>query len=123
MLTTDIALHELRRALEHPPAGGPSLGTWRWSVRQRIAAVRDLLIRETDTLGDAWLAARQGAALRERNVLLSRLGALGPRLLETHEVEPVRAELLRLLVDIEHHLQRLRDLAYDDVELELGGSE
>ncbi len=30
---------------------------------------------------------------------------------------------LRLLTDINHHLQRLHDLAYDDVELELGGSE
>ncbi|PVG82357.1 hypothetical protein DDE18_12815 [Nocardioides gansuensis] len=123
MLSTDTALHELRRALEHPPASGPSLGTWRWSVRQRMAAVRDLLIRETDTLGDAWLAARQGASLRERNALLTRLGALGPKLLETHEVEPVRDELLRLLGDIDRHLQRLRDLAYDEVELELGGSE
>ena len=30
---------------------------------------------------------------------------------------------LRLLTDINHHLQRLHDLAYDDVEMELGGSE
>ena len=30
---------------------------------------------------------------------------------------------LNRLVDIEHHVQRLHDLAYDDVELEIGGSE
>jgi hypothetical protein len=29
----------------------------------------------------------------------------------------------RLLVDVGHHAQRLHDLAYDEVELELGGSE
>ena len=29
----------------------------------------------------------------------------------------------RLLTDISHHFQRLHDLAYDEVELELGGSE
>ena len=35
----------------------------------------------------------------------------------------MRTELKRLLVDIAHHVQRVNDLAYDDVELELGGSE
>ena len=32
-------------------------------------------------------------------------------------------ELGRLVVDVTHHVQRLHDLAYDAVELELGGSE
>jgi hypothetical protein len=35
----------------------------------------------------------------------------------------VRDEAGRLLVDVEHHLQRRRDLAWDEVELDLGGSE
>jgi hypothetical protein len=35
----------------------------------------------------------------------------------------VAAQLSRLLVDIDHHAQRVHDLAYDDVELEIGGSE
>ena len=35
----------------------------------------------------------------------------------------VRADLLRLLTDVTHHVQRIHDLAYDEVELELGGSE
>ena len=38
-------------------------------------------------------------------------------------VEDLRDRMLRLLVDVEHHLQRRRDLAWDEVELELGGSE
>ena len=48
---------------------------------------------------------------------------MGPQVLESADVEAVREELKRLLVDISHHLQRLNDLAYDEVALELGGSE
>ncbi len=32
-------------------------------------------------------------------------------------------ELRRLVADISRHMQRLNDLVYDDVEIELGGSE
>ena len=39
------------------------------------------------------------------------------------DVERRVRELKRLLADIAHHVQRLHDLAYDEVELELGGSE
>ena len=38
-------------------------------------------------------------------------------------IEEVRERLRRLMGDIEHHLQRLSDLAWDDVQMELGGSE
>ena len=44
-------------------------------------------------------------------------------MLESPDVDGVRDELHRLLVDVTHHVQRLNDLAYDEVELELGGSE
>jgi len=39
------------------------------------------------------------------------------------DVDDLAARLHRLLVDIAHHHQRVHDLAYDDVELEIGGSE
>jgi hypothetical protein len=65
---------------------------------------------------DGWLAARGGALLRERRALLARLA---PAALDRAGEEEVR----RLLLDAAHHLQRVRDLAYDEVELELGGSE
>ena len=39
------------------------------------------------------------------------------------DVDDLADRLNRLLVDIEHHHQRVHDLAYDDVELEIGGSE
>lgn len=116
------ALEDLRCAVERPAGEGISKGNWRWSVRQQMAGVRDVLMREAP-IQNAWLTARGGAVMRERNLLLSRLSALGPVVLETEEVDEVRTQLRRLLADIGHHIQRIHDLAYDDVELELGGSE
>ncbi len=123
MRPTADALHELHDALEVPPQPGARLGTWRWSVRQRMAGVRDELIAETAHHENEWLAARGGSMLRERNALLGRLSVIGPQVLENESIEEVREELRRLVCDIRHHVQRLHDLAYDEVELELGGSE
>ena len=120
-LTT--ALQDLQVALEAPRTDGIALGNWRWVVRQRMAVVRDALLGVSGDPDDGWLAARGGSAFRERNALLGRLSALGPVVLESADVEAVRGEALRLLSDIGRHVQRLHDLAYDAVELELGGSE
>jgi hypothetical protein len=117
------ALQSLDLALDAPRRTGIPLGNWRWVVRQRMGAVRDALAGEAAGSDDGWLAARGGSAFRERNALLSRLGALGPAILETPDVEATRLEAKRLIVDIQRHVQRLNDLAYDAVELELGGSE
>ncbi|MGA8256133.1 MAG: hypothetical protein WB767_06105 [Nocardioides sp.] len=122
--TMTAALDGLIQANESPRREGPSLGNWRWTVRQRMAAVRDALLAETgDEPSDGWLAARGGAAFRERNTLLGRLGDLGARVLEDADVAAVHNDVARLVVDVTHHVQRLNDLVYDDVELELGGSE
>ena len=117
------ALHGLHQALDAPHQPAAALGSWRWTVRQRMAAVRDALVAEADTPGEGSLAAREGSMLRERTALLSRMSTLGPEVLESPRVEQVRHELRRLAVDIGRHEQRLHDLAYDEVELELGGSE
>jgi hypothetical protein len=117
------ALRGLQQALDAPRQPAAALGSWRWTVRQRMAAVRDVLIAEAATPGEGSLAAREGTMLRERTALLSRLSTLGPEVLESARVEQVRGELHRLVVDIGRHEQRLHDLAYDEVELELGGSE
>jgi hypothetical protein len=125
IITTGMtsALRGLEQALEAPRRDGIALGNWRWTVRQRMAGVRDALMGEIADADDGWLAARGGSAFRERNVLLGRMVDLGPQVLESPDVETVRLELKRLLADLGRHLQRLNDLAYDDVELELGGSE
>ncbi|MDF1604639.1 hypothetical protein [Nocardioides sp. YIM 152315] len=117
------ALQSLGRVLDARRRPGVSTGQWRWRVRQEMAAVRDALVAETGSGADGWTAAREGSVLRERNSLLARIGTLGSQVLEHPDPGVVHVELQRLLVDVGHHAQRLSDLAYDEVELELGGSE
>ena len=117
------ALQALDQSLDAPRKPGIPLGNWRWVVRQRMGVVRDELLGEKAGSKDGWLAARGGAAFRERNALLSRLSALSAQVLETPDVEATRMELKRLLVDVNRHMQRLNDIAYDEVEMEIGGSE
>ena len=116
---TTAALQRLRTTLDDPRVSG----SWRWTVRQRLAAVRDVLLGETDNAEDGWLTARSWTAHQERNALLMRLASLGQDVLDRPDVEAVREDLRRLHADVSRHLQRLNDLAYDAVELELGGSE
>ena len=126
MISSRSALHELSAALESQRrAASPDdvSGTWRWKVRQHLAGVRDLLVNETTWHEDSWLAARGGGMLRERNALLTRVSVLGPQVLGSADVSALREDLHRLVVDVAHHVQRLHDLAYDEVEYELGGSE
>lgn len=117
------ALNGLAAAAQVPLREGAPSTSWRWSVRQRMAAVRDALMLETNDSEDGWLAARGGAAFRERNALLARLGDLGTRVLEDKDVDVVRAEVGRMVTDVSHHVQKINDLAYDEVEMELGGEE
>lgn len=118
---TLAALRALHLAVEQdPPAGGVPGGNWRWQLRQRVVALRDALA--SDGADDPWSAARSGAVMRERNRLLTRLAQVGPQVLDT-DLDALRTDLRRLVVDVHHHVQRRHDLAYDDVAQELGGSE
>jgi hypothetical protein len=117
------AMQSLGLALDARHRPGVSVGQWRWRVRRQMAALRDALVAEAGNGAEGWTAAREGGMLRERNALLVRMGALGPRVLEHPDPDVVHLDLQRLLVDVAHHAQRLSDLAYDEVELELGGSE
>ncbi len=101
-----------------PRREGASLGSSRWTVRHHGGG-RDALLEETGDAADGWLAARGGVAFRERNTLLTRLGDLGGRVLAEADVAAVRTEIARLVGDITCHVQRVNDLAYDEVELEL----
>src|SRR3954452_17876914 len=118
-----VALQALGHAADTPRRSGVPLGNWRWVVRQRMGEVRDALVGETAGSDDGCLAARGAAAFREGNALLTRLSILGPRILETPDVEGTRLELKRLVLEIQRHVQRVNDLVYDEVNLELGGSE
>jgi hypothetical protein len=116
--TTDSFLDLLRPEHIHE-----NVEAWRWSVRRRLVPVRDRLHAEPLHKRDAWLSARAACVVRERDVLLARLNLLSHDVLVSDNVDEVAGRLSRLLVDIEHHRQRLHDLAYDDVEIEIGGSE
>jgi len=118
-----LALQSLDQSLDAPRRAGIPSGNWRWLVRQRMGVVRDDLLGEKAGSKDGWLAARGGAAFRERNALLSRLSALSAQVLESPDIEATRLELKRLVVDINRHMQRINDIAYDEVEMEIGGSE
>jgi hypothetical protein len=126
MATLSFGMAEALRGLEQaivPPRPGVPLGNWRWSLRQRLAAVRDALVDENPTAADGWLAARGGQAFRERGQLIARLAQLADTALVSPDPEALRQDLRRLIGDIGRHMQRLNDLVYDAVELELGGEE
>ncbi len=119
MAATTGSLHDLLR----PTHAHDNVEAWRWSVRRQLVPVRDRLAHEPPLRREAWLSARAARSLRERDALLARLNGLASQVLVAHDIEPVRAELSRLLADIDRHAQRMSDLAYDEVELEIGGSE
>jgi hypothetical protein len=115
----ELAILGLQQAIETPRRHH----VWRWLVRNRLAGLKEALAGEPSRGGDAWLAAREMSLHRDRNVLLRRLALLGPQVLEAADTEGVRADLQRLVHDLERYRQRLNDLVYDAVSLELGGSE
>jgi hypothetical protein len=119
---TRTALRGLDQALDSPRKHGAQK-LWRNAVSQRMASLHECLDHETAPASESWLAARSGMMVRERDALLGRMSALGPQLQNADELDTVREELKRLMADISHHLQRLHDLAYDEVEAEFGGSE
>jgi hypothetical protein len=119
MMAMSATLEDLLR----PDSDRDNAGAWRWSIRRHLVPVRDRLLREHPDRREAWLSARATRALRERDELLARLNGLTSQVMTAPNLDDLADRLSRLLVDIEHHHQRIHDLAYDDVELEIGGSE
>jgi hypothetical protein len=117
------ALSATLEDLLRPGYDRENAGAWRWQVRRQLVPVRDRLLREHPDRREAWLSARATRALRERDELLARLNGLTSQVMTAPDLADLADRLSRLLVDIEHHHQRVHDLAYDDVELEIGGSE
>lgn len=109
----------LQQALDAPRRHS----VWRWLVRQRLAALEQALSGELSRDSGVGLAAREQSLERERAVLLRRLAELAAQVLDAPDVEQVRRGLCRLVSDVDRHRQRLNDLVYDSVSMELGGSE
>ena len=102
----DTALHALAAAARTPLREGSSASSWRWSVRQQVAAVRAELVQQSGSSGGAWIEARGGDAFAERNELLVRLADLGTSVLEDDDVDEVRADVGRVVDDVARHVRR-----------------
>ena len=118
-MTLESAIAELQRTLR----GSRTTSNWRLTARTQLAAVLDALSDERFASWDGWLAARSGASDRERLQLIGRIQALGSGLLDRLDTERVAGEVKRLLLDVEHYRQKMHDLVYDSVSMEIGGSE
>lgn len=114
-----LALHETVAAAQGPEPGSQA---WRWKVRRSLTAVRDVL-EAVPLAPGGWLTARSATSQREQQALLLRVRSIGPRVLTEPDHRAVVSDVLRLVSDLQRHFQRLNDLAYDEVEIELGGSE
>ena len=124
MTATSLSLEDLLRpGYVRGSAVRDNAGAWRWSVRRHLVPVRDRLLREHPDRREAWLSARATRALRERDELMARLNGLTSQVMVAADITELADRLSRLLGDIDRHHQRVHDLAYDDVELEIGGSE
>ena len=71
----------------------------------------------------AFRSARGRRVAQERDQLLVRVSAAGSATLHAQDLGALGTDLHRLGSDLARHAQRLTDLAWDDVELEIGGSE
>lgn len=118
-MTLETAISELRQTLN----GSRTTTNWRWTMRQHLASVREALGDERFTSWDGWLTARSGTSDRERQQLLARISALANTVLDRLDTERVASEVRRLLNDVEHYRQKMHDLVYDSVSMEIGGSE
>lgn len=119
MAPLETAIRELRQIL----AADCTAPEWRWNVRRRLSEVKDALSVPQAAQPEAWLAARAQLSHRDRFQLQARVVALSVGVLDKLETEAIVHQVRRLLADLERHVQRVHDLVYDSVSLELGGSE
>ena len=112
-----------------PAAGAPPAGhaeadqAWRYAVREQLLDVADALAEESAGADDGWLSAREDLLRRDRKRMLTRLSLLAPEIAQAGDVESVRVSVCRFVRDLQRHLQRMHDLLYDAVGMEVGGSE
>ena len=118
-----LALKRFQTLLARGPAGRSRDGAWRWDVHRALTGVRDDLYGEQPRVREQWLTARGRRVADERDRLLLRVSAAGTAALHAEDLAELDSDLRRLETDLSHHVQRLTDLAWDDVELEIGGSE
>lgn len=114
------AVDRLVAGLEHLAGQPPQ--AWRAEFVDRLALVRTLLAEESPGPAD-WLQSRRSMLLRERNALLDRITATRLGVLAADDVDRVIHDVQRLAACVRRHLQKVSDVAWDEVEFEVGGSE
>ena len=119
MAPLETAIKELRQVLG-ADATSPE---WRWLVRHSLSDVKEALSDQQARQWDGWLTARARTSNRDRHQLQARVSTLAAIVLDKLDTDSIARELNRLLGDLEHYVQRVHDLVYDSVSLELGGSE
>lgn len=119
MQTLESALSRLQSLID----SDTDARTWRWRVRQELSGLREVLEADHFRSLDGWLAARSRNNERDRIRLTARIVALGPAVLDRLDEAAARLEVSRLVADAEHYVQKVHDLVYDSVSLEIGGSE
>lgn len=115
----ETAVRELRQIL----AADSTAPKWRRNVRRRLSEVKEALARPGVRYAEAWLDARCTLSERDRFQLHARVVILTSGVLDPLSAPAIVQETKRLLCDLEHYVQRVHDLVYDSVGLELGGSE
>ena len=119
MRDLEQAVERLEQVLSASTAHGP----WPQRVRHQLSGLEEVLATSAQHHGDPATEARAGHLDRERSELRHRAHRLAGLLEAPVEVEPLRSQLFRLATDLSHHAQRVNDLAYDRVSMEVGGSE
>ncbi len=120
MAPLETAIKELRQVLG-ADATSPE---WRWLVRHRLSDIKEALSDQQARQWDGWLTARARTSNRDRHASCRHASPPWPRSSSTSWTRmPSARELNRLVGDLEHYVQRVHDLVYDSVSLELGGSE
>lgn len=114
------ALDALVADLEDLAARPPHI--WRRELLERLDRARTLLASESREPDD-WLQARRSTLLRERNALLDRITVTRHRVMGEEDVDRVAYDVRRLAACLRRHLQRVSDVAWDEVEFEVGGSD
>lgn len=111
------AIHELQRLLatdrKHPH--------WMWQLRQQLFGLREALASDRVRSFDGWLTARASATDRTRRQIMERISVVLAK--DFPDVDAAHLIGSRMLHDLEHFAQRVSDLNYDSVEMEIGGSE
>lgn len=118
-MTLESAISDLQQTL----GSSRTASNWRLMTRHQLAEVRYALSDERFASWDGWLAARSDGSDRERQQLMGRISALGSGILDRLDTDRVASEVRRLLNDVEHYRQKVHDLVYDSVSMEIGGSE